>query len=175
MVWQDRGMIRHSKRKVYFVDREVQGGLLHKSAWYWLLSLAVVGSLNVLGWIFIAPGADVLVKMREHLPSFFAVLLVAMASSLIVLPVLLFDLSRHTNRFAGPIFRLQRSLNALAEGKPVEPLTFRKGDNWHELAEAFNRVLIRLRAAEAQIEIQHCQESHHESDIMTDCEETSAV
>jgi hypothetical protein len=144
-------MTRKAQRKVYLVDRNVQGGLLNKAAWYWLLSLAVVGSLNVLGWIFVAPGVDVLVQIRELLPSFFAVLFVAMVSSLIVLPVLLYDLAKHTNRFAGPVFRLQRGLDALAAGKTVQPLTFREGDYWHDLAEAFNEVAARLEAAEAAV------------------------
>lgn len=141
-------MATPSQRKTYFVDPEVQGTLLYKATWYWLLSLTVVGSLNVLGWIFVAPGVDVLVQIRELLPSFFGVLGVAMLSSLIVLPVLLYDLAKLTNRFAGPILRLQRSLNALAEGNPIQPLSFREGDHWHALAEAVNRIAARLEAAD---------------------------
>lgn len=142
-------MAKHPQRKTYLVDHEVQGGLLHKAAWYWLLSLAIFGSLNVIGWIFIAPGVDVLVRIRELLPSFFGILIVAMLSSLVVLPVLLHDLAKYTNRFAGPVFRLQRNLEALAAGKTVQPLSFRTGDHWHDLANAFNQVAARLEAAEA--------------------------
>ena len=115
---------------------------------YWLLSLAVVGALNMLGWIFVAPGVDVLVQMREQLPSLFGTLLVALTSSLIVLPVLLYDFAKHTNRFAGPIYRLQRSMNELAEGKSVQPLTFRDGDSWQGLAESFNKIVARLDSLE---------------------------
>ena len=128
------------QRRKYFVDREVQGGLLGKAAGYWLLSLAVVGALNVVGWIFVAPGADVLVRMRDQLPSFFGVLIVALLSSLIVLPVLLYDLAKYSNRFAGPVYRLQRNLNALAEGQSVAPMSFRENDYWQALAESFNKV-----------------------------------
>lgn len=142
-------MAKHPQRRIYLVDHDVQGGLLNKAAWYWLLSLAIFGSLNVIGWIFIAPGVDVLVRIRELLPSFFGVLIVAMLSSLIVLPVLLHDLAKYTNRFAGPVFRLQRNLEALAAGKTVQPLSFRAGDHWHDLANAFNQVAARLETAEA--------------------------
>lgn len=141
-------MATSSQRRTYFVDPEVQGTLLRKAAWYWLLSLLVVGSLNVLGWIFVAPGVNVLVQIRELLPSFFGILGIAMVSSLIVLPILLYDLTKLTNRFAGPILRLQRSLDALAEGKSIPPLSFREGDYWHDLAEAVNRIAARLEAAE---------------------------
>jgi hypothetical protein len=60
----------------------------------------------------------------------------------------LYDLAKQTNRFAGPILRLQRSLDALADGKAIQPLSFRNGDHWHDLAEAVNRVAARLEAAE---------------------------
>jgi hypothetical protein len=166
-------MTRQPQRKVYLVDHEVQGGLLHKAAWYWLLSLAVVGSLNVVGWIFVAPGVDVLVQIRELLPSFFGVLFVAMVSSLIVLPALLHDLAKHTNRFAGPVFRLQRSLKALAEGKTIQPLSFRDGDYWHDLAEAFNQVAARLETAEAAARCQPTDEFQPYDPA--DHEETSAT
>jgi signal transduction histidine kinase len=141
-------MARRTQRKTYMIDREVQGGLIGKAACYWLLSLAVVGSLNILGWIFVAPGVDVLVQMRQHLPSFFGTLVVAIASSLIVLPVLLYDLTKYTNRFAGPIYRLQRGMNDVAEGKFVPPMVFRKGDSWQDLADSFNRIVARLEVLE---------------------------
>ena len=151
-VFSLRGMLMAAKvhRKTFLVDRDVQGSLLKKAAGYWLLSLAVVGALNLIGWIFFAPGVDVLVQMREQLPSLFGTLLVALASSLIVLPVLLYDLAKHTNRFAGPIFRLQRSMKEIAAGNPVRPLAFRDGDYWQDLAENFNQIVTRLEAAEKQ-------------------------
>ena len=141
------------QRKTYLVDRKVQGGLLIKAATYWLLSLAVVGGLTFIGWIFVSPGVDVLVQIREHLPSLFGMLVVAIVCSLIVLPVLLYDLSKHTNRFAGPVFRLKRHLQALAEGQSVAPLSFREGDYWMEIAESFNGVLSKLQALERNQEV----------------------
>ncbi len=143
-------MGKQTKRKTFMVDRNVQGGLLAKAACYWLLSLAVVGALNVLGWVFISPGADALVQIRELLPSLFGTLLVALASSLIVLPVLLYDFAKQTNRFAGPVFRLQRSMKEIADGKPIRLISFRKGDYWQELAGAFNQMVTRLEEAEQQ-------------------------
>jgi signal transduction histidine kinase len=130
------------------VDQEVQGGLLGKAACYWLLSLAVVTALNVLGWIYITPGADALIRMRAQVPSLLGALLVAVVSSLILLPVLMYDLAKHTNRFAGPIYRLQRCMNDLAAGKPVRPIAFRKDDYWKALAESFNQVISRIDTLE---------------------------
>jgi hypothetical protein len=123
-------MATRTQRKIYLVDHDVQGGLLGKAACYWLLSLAVVGSLNILGWIFVAT------------------LFVALVSSLIVLPVLLYDLTKYTNRFAGPIYRLQRGMNDVADGKFVPPMVFRDGDSWQDLADSFNRIVARLEVLE---------------------------
>jgi hypothetical protein len=96
---------------------------------------------------------DVLVQVREHLPSLFGMLVMAIVCSLMVLPVLLYDLSKHTNRFAGPIFRLKRHLQELAEGKSVAPLSFREGDYWMEIAESFNGVLRKLQELERNQEV----------------------
>ena len=65
-----------------------------------------------------------------------------------MLPVLLYDLAKYSNRFAGPVYRLQRNLNALAEGQSVAPMSFRENDYWQALAESFNKVASRLAAAE---------------------------
>lgn len=141
-------MAKHIQRKKYLVDQEVQGGLLGKAACYWLLSLAVVTALNVLGWVYITPGADALIRMRAEVPSLLGALLIAVGSTLILLPILMYDLAKHTNRFAGPIYRLQRCMNDLAAGKPVRPIAFRKDDYWKDLAESFNQVVARMERLE---------------------------
>lgn len=143
-------MSRQTQRKTYLIDKSVQTTLLYKAAWYWILSLAVVAALNVMGWIFVSPGVHKLVEIREQLPSIFATFFMALISSLIVLPFLLADLAKHTNRFAGPVFRLQRAMKDLANGKSVAPLEFRDGDYWTELAESFNQVATRLEDSERQ-------------------------
>lgn len=146
---------KHLRRK-FLVDRHVQGSLVSRAARYWLLSLFVVGALTVLGWIFVSPGVEVLVNMRDQFPSLLGALLVSLAASMIVLPVLLYDLVKHTNRFAGPIYRLNRVMRDAAAGLPVEPLQFRTGDYWEEMAQSFNRILERL---------QEQQVSTNESDV----------
>lgn len=128
-------------RKKQFVDRTVQGTLLLAAARYWLVSLFVVGAVTVLGWIFVAPGLEQLVQIRSQLPAFFTMLLVSIVAATLVLPVILFDLMKLTNRFAGPIYRLQRVMREAAAGIPVEPLEFRDGDYWPELAHTFNELI----------------------------------
>jgi signal transduction histidine kinase len=165
-------MGKQIQRKTFVVDRDVQGGLLAKAACYWLLSLTMVGALNVLGWVFIAPGVDVLVQIRQQLPSLFGTFLVALASTLIVLPVLLYDLAKHTNRFAGPVFRLQRCMKEIAEGKSVRLISFRKDDYWQELAGSFNQVVARLEAAEQR---QFSDETPEFDTLVANCPEKTTT
>ena len=57
-----------------------------------------------------------------------------------MLPILLLDVLITSNRFAGPLYRLRRSMRALAAGEHVQPVVFRDGDFWHEIADEFNAV-----------------------------------
>lgn len=45
-----------------------------------------------------------------------------------------------SHKIAGPVYRMQKELNAMAESDPVElrNINFRKGDFFPELSEAFN-------------------------------------
>jgi len=52
---------------------------------------------------------------------------------------------RFLHKFAGPVFKLRRTLREYSDGTPVKPLFFRTGDLVPELARAFNRFAERLR------------------------------
>lgn len=145
-------MSDRSQRSSYFVDKTVQGALLIRAARYWVLSLLVVGALTVLGWMFVSPGMPVLVELRHQLPSFLGGLLVALLVSLLVLPVILYDLAKMSNRFAGPMLRLRRGMKQAAAGEHVEPIHFRDRDYWQEFADAFNELNQRLQSQEKALQ-----------------------
>lgn len=145
-------MPSRADRKTYFVDKKVQGALLARAARYWLLSVVVVASLTVLGWMFVTPGLGALVQLREHVPWLLGGLGVALAVSLSVLPVILYDLAKLSNRFAGPMLRLRRAMNEAAAGEHVEPIHFRDHDYWQEFADAFNLLNQRLQTLEKEHE-----------------------
>jgi hypothetical protein len=69
----------------------------------------------------------------------------AAVASLLLLPLVVYDLLQVTNRFAGPIFRLRRSMRDLAQGIPVMPIRFRDGDFWQDFASDFNLVAEKAR------------------------------
>ena len=64
-----------------------------------------------------------------------------MVCGLVLLPLVLIDLTRMSNRIVGPIHRLKGALHKLANGEITEPINFRDTDFWKEIAEDFNRVV----------------------------------
>jgi hypothetical protein len=69
-----------------------------------------------------------------------------LAASLILLPIVMIDVVRMSNRFVGPVVRLRGALNELAETGHTGPVVFRDNDYWHELAVDFNRVAERAQS-----------------------------
>ena len=91
----------------------------------------------ILGWGMIKdPGRPLNTRLNELSALYTPVVVV----SLILLPGVIFDLVRMSNRFAGPVYRLRGLMRDLARGKPVEPVRFRHGDFWQEFADDFNTV-----------------------------------
>jgi hypothetical protein len=58
---------------------------------------------------------------------------------LLLVPVYVWDVVKLSHRFAGPMLRLRRILNDLADGGRASALKFRPNDFWHETATEFNR------------------------------------
>ena len=65
------------------------------------------------------------------------------------------DTVRASHRFVGPLVRLENELRRLADGESVRPIQFRAGDQWHSLADQFNRVLIQYRTYAETFERTH--------------------
>jgi hypothetical protein len=70
-----------------------------------------------------------------------------MFASGLMLPILILDVIRVSHRFVGPMHRLRRALEDLADGKNVPSVKFRKDDFWFDLAEDFNRAAARVNNA----------------------------
>ncbi len=59
---------------------------------------------------------------------------------MLLAPVIAYDMLRLTNRFAGPFFRLRREMKKLIDRESIDPLSFRDGDYWIEVADIFNEI-----------------------------------
>jgi len=74
----------------------------------------------------------------------------ALSASLMLLPIVMMDVLRMSNRFVGPVLRLRKGLREVAEGRPAQPLNFRDDDFWREMATDFNRAAAHVARAAAE-------------------------
>ena len=130
-------------RKQLFVDPKVQGALVLRTVFYWVVCLVTI-TLMLLCWRIVTGPARMFYTHFSDMWFFFGPALVA---STLLLPLVVLDMIRLSNRFTGPLLRLRRSMRALAQGEHVEPVEFRDGDYWQEFANEFNALAARVQGA----------------------------
>ncbi|HUT91364.1 MAG TPA: hypothetical protein VMY37_17835 [Thermoguttaceae bacterium] len=134
-------------RKQLFVDSKVQGALVLRVLLYWAVCLITV-TLMLLCWSILRTPR----MFYTHLDDMWFHYGPALIASFILLPMVVVDIIRVSNRFAGPLVRLRRSMRALARGEHVEPIKFREGDFWQEFADEFNAVAARVQGERPKAE-----------------------
>lgn len=139
---EDRPMAR-SKRRRLTVDLQVQGALARRLILHWASFVVVTMSVMFAFYLL----ADPLKPASEHLHDVFSAQFYFIMVALVMLPAFIYDSLQLSNRFAGPIVRIRRSLKLVSTGQPVEKISFRKGDFWADLADEFNAMLDRVAAA----------------------------
>ena len=128
------------RRSVFLVDRKVQGALMVRMVFYWLFCLLAVVLMIVCWNVYSGPPrrfVDLFLDLYHRYAP-------ALAASLLLLPIVMMDVMRLSNRFVGPAAQLRGALKELADGRPTQPLNFRDDDFWRELANDFNRAAARV-------------------------------
>jgi hypothetical protein len=134
---------KKSRRKRIFVDFKLQGAVVFRVVLYWIAcqlmtALLLFGCKAVTG--------------REHLDEDMVLFYrSAAASTLCILPLVIYDIMRVSHRFAGPMLRFRRAMRDLGNGDHVRPLQFRDGDFWQELAGEFNAVVKRVNREQGDV------------------------
>ena len=123
-------------RKQLFIDPKVQGALVLRVALYWVVCLMTL-TLMLLCWRILTGPARMFYTHFDEMWFHYGPALIA---SFLLLPLVILDIVRLSNRFAGPLVRLRRSMRALARAEDVRPIHFREGDFWQEFADEFNAV-----------------------------------
>ena len=135
-------------RKHLFVDRKVQGALIARVVMYWVVCLITI-ALMLLCWDIITGPARMFYLHFDDMWFFYGPAAIA---SFLLLPLIIVDIIRVSNRFVGPMLRLRRSMRALARGEYVEPIEFRSNDFWYDFADEFNAVRARILQLSAENE-----------------------
>ncbi len=131
--------MRNERKKVW-VD-EFQTRLLVRIMMY--LGLFLVCLVNLLYiWRLLTEGPGNPLDQYARTFIDFAPALTFLA---MLMPVLALDAKRFSHRLVGPLVRFRASFQALAEGKPVQPIKLREGDFLEEMREDFNRMLEALQ------------------------------
>ena len=160
-------------RRRIFIHGPIQGALISRIALYWLLSMFIQALLIML--LSVGSGsADDLYQMTQQ---FWWHVKLVLVSSLLTLPLLMLDIIKLSHRWVGPIFRLRTAMQALAMGESVQPLTFRAGDFWPDLAGDFNAVLGRVQHLDRAQDTEPAEltDRRSESSIAKQCPAESAV
>lgn len=124
------------RRKQLLVDGRVQGGLAAKLVFYWFCMLLAVLLIGFCWRLLTGPGGDA----RHQLLAVGRQLIPVLIGSLLLLPMLIVDALRWSNRYAGPALRIRTALKTLAQGQQIQPILLRKDDFWSDAAEALNQL-----------------------------------
>ena len=131
-------------RRRYFIDPQVRGALALRLCVHWVVYIVVTTLLVVgLKWL-----SDPFTSLQQHFSEAVILYSPVLLVILCLTPIFVYDSIKLSNRFAGPMFRLRRSMGELADGKLPKPVKLRKHDFWKGFAADFNQVLERIESSE---------------------------
>jgi hypothetical protein len=130
----------YPRRTKKFIDARVQGSLARRIIFHWLLFLLVASLAAFVLQALSNPFRPLSAHVRDIWWTHGPFLLVLF----FLLPVFIVDSIKLSHRFAGPIYSLRRAIRDIADGKPARKLKFRRHDFWHDIADDYNAMLVRL-------------------------------
>jgi hypothetical protein len=130
-----------AKRRQLLVNPAVQIKLMLRIVVYWLLFMLATTSFLYAWYARMTPHRTAQATWNDLLFQYGPVAIM----TLILVPILMCDMLRLSNRFLGPMYRLQNQMRLAAEGQRVNPIYFRDGDLWMDFAADFNRLLARIQ------------------------------
>jgi hypothetical protein len=140
-------------RKTYFVNPRLQWQLVFGANVLALISLGMLITLwyytqahldSLAPVLNMAQGHSLMEEIRASEAKFTRLCIVIGAVQFVLFNLCAIFLS---HRIAGPLYRLQRHLEAVGSGGEPNNVKFRRGDLYQALAEACNNVMARMREA----------------------------
>jgi nitrogen fixation/metabolism regulation signal transduction histidine kinase len=127
---------------------------------YWLYCLLTV-ALMAACWMVLFDRPE---SSTEYFVRVWRQTIPTLLASVLLLPLVLLDCVRFSNRFVGPLLRLGRAMDRLSEGQRVHNIVFRQGDFWFNLAQTFNRLNERILHLEEQVKASAARDAEHEEE-----------
>ena len=127
---------RIDQRKQVWNSKEFQGALAIRCAMYWFFCLCTIFLFVAVAQAFsgeLDSAGQMFSKLWKQYSS-------AVLASVLILPLVVWDVIKFSNRIVGPLHRLESNMEQLAKGHEVRPLVFREGDFHHSLANQFNKL-----------------------------------
>ncbi len=138
--------MQKKRRKKYLINKPLQFVYSGITVYLLLIGIMVVGmatyyiTLNtILGQLESMGG---LIQAYEIVKAINLLLMKRIGILFLAVMVFAFILAvYYLHRIAGPMFRMEKTLNEIAEGKKVNPIKLRKKDFFKSVADALNRVI----------------------------------
>ncbi|MFG0264850.1 MAG: hypothetical protein ACF8AM_06805 [Rhodopirellula sp. JB055] len=132
-------------RQQLLIDRDVQVALILRAVLYGTACVTYFVVIQFFTQSMIHPGvatSDLFLSLTDEA--------VYWVPGLLVLgPLMIYDVLKVSNRFAGPIFSMRREMQNLVDGKEGRNISFRNDDHWSAMAIQFNTIreeVLELRA-----------------------------
>lgn len=133
-------------RQKFWIDHSVQGVLIGRIVLYWTVGLLYLGLGSACFQYYAHPDWSI----EAHAWALFQQIWPWIPSLVLFMPLVIYDIIRLSNLFAGPIYRLRMHLDEVIENPECRPLTFREDDYWQDLVKPMNYLqneIIALREA----------------------------
>lgn len=127
--------MKTDQRKKMVVDEPLQRGLAKRIIMYWCITWLLVFSLPIVVRTLTADLPFELLA-AEIINDFWFPIVV----SLFLLPVIVWDSFRFSNRIAGPLRRVDNTLRQAIAEQPVESVEIREDDYCQDLVEGVNQL-----------------------------------
>ena len=134
-------------RQKVWIDFNVQGVLVGRILLYWFGVALYFGiSLSCYQWMEYPD-----LTTGEHAQAIFEQIWPCLPSYILLLPLVIFDMVRLSNRFVGPVYRLRMHLGRLNANASTYALNFRDDDYWQQLAEPINQLQRTILSLEKEV------------------------
>lgn len=127
------------KRKRLLVNWTVQGPILRRLCVHLVTFVAAMSSLLMIFWMIQGSAVHAIVgKFEEPLHTFWYRAVPFISASLALLPLIVWDMLRITNRLAGPLYRFEQVMRDFEETGKLDKAKLRDNDLLTEFCSRFN-------------------------------------